>query len=44
VFLKERKLLECRARFDVVSVDYSQNPPKLDLIRNAFELEETYVI
>ncbi|MFH1458479.1 MAG: YraN family protein [Candidatus Omnitrophota bacterium] len=44
VFLKEYKLLECRARFDVVSVDHSQNPPKLDLIKNAFELEETYVI
>ena len=44
VFLKENNLLDKKARFDVVSVMYSQGVPKLDLIKNAFELEERYVI
>jgi len=44
VFLKERNLLDKKARFDVVSIVYSDNLPKLDLVKNAFELQERYVI
>ncbi len=39
-FLKENKLLDERARFDVVSFVYSDNGIKQNLIRNAFELDE----
>lgn len=41
-FLKERKLLDKKARFDVVSILYSQAPPRLDLIKNAFELDQSF--
>jgi putative endonuclease len=41
-FLKEKNLLGRRARFDVVSIVYSQGLPKLDLIRNAFELDQRF--
>ena len=37
-FLKERKLLERKARFDVVSVDCSLITPRLALIKDAFDL------
>jgi len=37
-FLRERKALNKKARFDVVSVDCSAFKAKLDLIKNAFEL------
>ncbi len=36
-FLKERNLLNARARFDVLSVDFSANVAKFDLIKDAFE-------
>jgi putative endonuclease len=39
IFLKEKKLLDKKARFDVVSVLYSEKGPKLDIIKNAFELD-----
>ena len=42
VFLKENNLLDKKARFDVVSVMYSQGVPKLDLIKNAFELDQRF--
>lgn len=42
VFLKENNLLDKKARFDVVSVIYSEGAPKLDLIKNAFELDERF--
>jgi putative endonuclease len=42
VFLKENKLLGKRARFDVVSVLYSQGSPRMSLIKNAFELNERF--
>lgn len=42
LFLKEKKLLDKRARFDVVSVDYSKGKPEPDLIKNAFELDESF--
>lgn len=42
-FLKERKLLDKKARFDVISVLYSKDRPQLDLIKNAFELSNDFV-
>ena len=42
VYLKENKLLEQKARFDVVSVLNSKEGQKIDLIKNAFELDERY--
>lgn len=39
VFLKENKLLNEKARFDVVSILYSEGKPRLDLIKDAFELD-----
>ncbi len=44
LFLKENHLLDAKARFDVVSIIYSDNVPTFDLIKNAFELEESYVV
>ena len=44
LFLKENRLLNAKARFDVVSINYLDNVPTFDLIKNAFELEETYVV
>ena len=41
-FLKERNLLEKKARFDVVSVLYSEGAAKTDLIKNAFELDAEF--
>lgn len=43
MFLKENNFLNKKARFDVVSVIYSDNEkPKLDLIKNAFELDSKF--
>jgi len=41
-FLKEKNLLDSKARFDVVSLDYSGNEEKITLIKNAFELDERF--
>lgn len=41
-YLKENKLLDREARFDVVSITYSNNKPVLQLLKNAFELEAGY--
>jgi putative endonuclease len=41
-FLKENRLLDKRARFDVVSVMYIDEIPKLDLIKDAFPLAEGF--
>jgi putative endonuclease len=43
-YLKDNNLLNKKARFDVVSIILSQDSPKMDLIKNAFELEASYVI
>lgn len=44
-FLKENNLLNKKARFDVVSVLYSPDgATRIDLTKNAFELDERYVI
>ncbi len=41
-FLKEKGLLDKKARFDVVSLDCSSSEPKLDLIKDAFELDKSF--
>ena len=41
-FLKENKLLDKKARFDVVSVTYQGDLPKIDLIKDAFELDSKF--
>ena len=41
-YLKLNKLFEKKARFDVVSVMYQDSLPEFNLIKNAFELEESY--
>lgn len=43
IYLKENNLLDKKARFDVVSIIYSENTPKLDLIKDAFELDGDFV-
>lgn len=42
VFLKENNLLDKRARFDVISIMHSEDTSKLDLIKNAFELDQSF--
>ena len=37
-YMKEKQLQNCRARFDVVAVRFTVTKPRIDLIRNAFEL------
>jgi putative endonuclease len=41
-FLKKNNLLDSRARFDVVSVLYEKDKPKLELLKDAFELSSNY--
>lgn len=41
-FLKENKLLEHKARFDVVSVSYCGNDARFNLIKDAFELDAQF--
>ncbi|HTZ11868.1 MAG TPA: YraN family protein [Candidatus Margulisiibacteriota bacterium] len=41
-FLKEKNLLESRARFDVVAVSCKDAEPKLELCKDAFELNQGY--
>jgi putative endonuclease len=38
-FLKERALLDKKARFDVVSIIYVKDNPQTNLIKDAFELD-----
>lgn len=43
VYLKENKLLDKEARFDVVCLMYAQTgAPGIDLIKNAFELDDSF--
>jgi putative endonuclease len=42
VYLQTKKGLKDKARFDVVSVQLWHNPPKIDIITNAFELGSNY--
>jgi putative endonuclease len=41
-YLKENNLFDKIARFDVVSVMYSGEKPRSDLIKNAFELDSGF--
>lgn len=38
-FLKERRLEEAKARFDVVAILFGSKGPEVELIRNAFDLQ-----
>lgn len=40
IFLKENNYLRKKARFDVVSIDFSIKEPNIDLIKDAFKLNE----
>ena len=42
MFLKKNNLLDKRARFDVISIMHSEDTSKLDLIKNAFELDQSF--
>lgn len=42
IFLKENKLMDVSARFDIVSVIRSKENPKIELIKNAFELSSEF--
>ncbi len=43
IFLKEKKFLDKKARFDVVSLNYSGSVEKIGLIKNAFELDTRFI-
>ena len=43
-YLKENNLLERSARFDAVSLLYSQDLPEIDLIKDAFELNSNFTV
>ena len=43
IFLKKNKLLECPARFDVVSIYYGADKPQTELIKDAFPLNKNYI-
>lgn len=44
VYLKDRHLLDKKARFDVVAVLSGENQFKIELIKNAFILDESFTI
>lgn len=41
-YLKENGLMDKRARFDVVTLNYRLGEPKVTLIKNAFDLDERF--
>ena len=41
-FLKDKHLLDKKARFDVVALDYSGPQGKINLIKDAFELDARF--
>jgi len=41
-FLKENQLLDSPARFDVISIFYVNPKPKVELLKNAFDLDCRY--
>jgi putative endonuclease len=43
LFLKKNKLIGVPARFDVVSVYYTDNKPRIELIKDAFPLDAAYL-
>jgi len=42
-YLKENKLLDKKARFDIVAIRYIDQAPQINLIKNAFELDSKYI-
>ncbi|MBM3246422.1 MAG: YraN family protein [Candidatus Omnitrophica bacterium] len=42
-FLKEKHLLDKKARFDVAAVTYAQGLPRVELIKDAFELSGNFI-
>lgn len=42
-YLKEKGLLEKRARFDLVSITGIKEKPQFELLQNAFELDREFV-
>lgn len=42
MFLKSKNLMDKNARFDVVSILWQENQPKIELIKNAFSLTQNY--
>jgi putative endonuclease len=43
IFLKEKRILNRKARFDVISVDSFYPQAKLDLVKDAFELNGEFI-
>ncbi|MFH1338244.1 MAG: YraN family protein [Candidatus Omnitrophota bacterium] len=43
MFLKQKGLLDSPARFDVISISHEDLQPKIELFRNAFELDYRYL-
>ena len=43
MFLKQNRLMSSPARFDVISISYPEEQPKVELIKNAFELDYRYL-
>lgn len=43
LYLKENALLEKQARFDIVGIHYVNEVPEINLIKNAFELDNKYI-
>ncbi len=43
-YLKEKKSFDKKARFDVVTIDYSNGKPNAQLLKNAFELDESFTV
>jgi len=41
-YLKENNLFPKKSRFDIVCVFFAGDKPRLELIRNAFELDESF--
>lgn len=43
IYLRKNKLIDRCSRFDVLSITYEGKNPKINLIKNAFELANNYV-
>ena len=42
MYLKQNRLVDSKARFDVITILFNKGGFKVNLIKNAFELEERY--